>query len=330
MTRAQTASMYASEPSMSATYDSNVEQDSGKSGNGCLFNFCCFLLILLLLAGIAAAITMGVDGSKEQPGGRAAADRPAASSGANPVSGGKEGSVKSFNWCGSNKKKAVLSFDDGPSVTATPNVLADLKKTGLVATFFVSPAVDGPPDSAKCALIERILEDGHSLQSHSWDHQDFANLTDVQVVDNLSRNKEWVTKCAGSQVDKLDFNMFRPPYGSLDYARAQYISNELGYTIATWNLETEDFRGGLKEDIVERIKDKYAQLIPDKQGSVIILMHDKTYVEGGSIGAIPMIQRYFDRLGYEFITAGECYNKCDQYVDFCKMDGVWPGVFEQP
>jgi peptidoglycan/xylan/chitin deacetylase (PgdA/CDA1 family) len=341
------ANQYESETSMSATYATVEGGATTSSGRGCFFNFCCFLLIILLLGAIATAITMGVDGSKHgnsaapssrnsptpsaSTGGETLPESNGASKAAfNPSSGGKEGTVKSFNWCGKNQKMAVLTFDDGPSVTATPNVLVDLKETGIKATFFMSPAVDGTPDSAKCNLVERILADGHSVQSHSWDHKDFANLTDVQVVANLNKNKEWLTSCAGNQIDNLNLNMFRPPYGSLDYVRAQYISNELGYTIATWNIETEDFRGGNADDIVQRIDDKYQQLIPDKKGSVIILMHDKTYIEGGSIGAIKGIKRYFDKLGYTFGTAGECYSGCDEYTDFCKMDGVWPGVFEQP
>lgn len=317
-----------------SNYDHGADDNNGDaaSASSMLVHFCWCISLFVILCVVVTFVTLQADSNRHtreksangSTSGADGADR------RNAASGGREGSVKSFNWCGNHKHMAVLTFDDGPSVTATPNVLRDLQSTGVVGTFFMSPAVDGTPDDAKCALVEKILEEGHAVQSHSWDHVDFANLTDAQVVDNLHKNKDWLTRCAGAQAARLDVNMFRPPYGSLDYARAQYISNELGYTIATWNMETEDFRGGLKHDIVERIRGKYEQMIPDRQGSVVILMHDKTYVEGGSLGAIPLIKEYFDRLGYEFATAAQCYDKCDDDVTFCKMDGVWPGVFEQP
>ncbi|CEP01886.1 hypothetical protein PBRA_008829 [Plasmodiophora brassicae] len=324
------------EPSYSvASYDENEGRDS--RDGFCWKQFCCALVCFMLMLASAAMIYIIVDNNQDsEPRSGSAASSSAmggtstGAHGKNPVSGGKEGTVKSFNWCGANKRLAVLTFDDGPSPIATPNVLSDLKNTGIKATFFMSPAADGEPDASKCDLVKRILADGHSVQSHSWDHVDFMRLNDQEVTANLNKNKQWLKDCAGDQADKLEANMFRPPFGSLDYTRAQFVSNELGYTIATWNLDSEDFRGGNASAVMDRIHEKYTQMVPDKQGSVIILMHDKMYTEKGTLGAIPMIKKYFDKLGYSFGTAPQCYNKCDEYVDFCKMEGVWPGVFEQP
>lgn len=78
-----------------------------------------------------------------------------------------------------------------------------------------------------------ILKDGHSVQSHSWNHVSFLNLTDWEVKENLAKNRAWIEKCAGDQRSKLSLTQFRPPYGNLDYVRAQFISNELDYTIGT-------------------------------------------------------------------------------------------------
>ena len=100
--------------------------------------------------------------------------------------------------------------------------------------------------------------------------------------------------------------------------------------IATWNIETQDHLGGDKNAIIDRIDSKYNELVPEGDESVVILMHDKKYVEGGSLGAIPLIKGYFDNLGYEFINTEECYDKCDDYVSFCRMQNVWPGTYESP
>lgn len=318
---------YNSEPSYSASYDSNSSAPAG--GGFCWKQFCCALICFILLLAAAAMIYVVIDGNRATSKTEAGTTRKSPTT--NPSSGGREGPVRSFNWCGQHKKKLVLTFDDGPSATATPNVLADLAQISAKGTFFVTPAVDGEPDSAKCAMVEKILAEGHQIKLHSYKHDDYMGKVDVDVTEDLKKTRDWVEKCAGSQKDKLKLDMFRPPYGSLDYIRAQFISNELGYTIATWNLDTEDFRGGNATFLIERIGDKYAQLIPDGQGSVVMLMHDKTYVQGGSIGLIPMVKKFFaDQRGYDLITADECYDGCDGTLSFCKMDGVWPGAFEQP
>jgi len=250
---------------------------------------------MALLVGACALVYIVVDGNRAQAAKKTGVDQSSTgrAAGRNTVSGGKEGTVKAFNWCGANKKMAVFTFDDGPSVKGTPNVLRDLAAVGAKGTFFLSPAVNGEPDATQCDLVKRILDEGHSVQSHSWDHKDFMTMTDKQVTDNLKKNRYWIERCAGSSIDKLKLNTFRPPFGSLDYVRAQYISNELGYKIATWNMETEDYKGGNATSIMGNVNEKYAQLIPDGQESVIILMHDHVYTETGSLGLLPQLVKFF-------------------------------------
>lgn len=77
---------------------------------------------MLLLGGTAALIYKVVEGSHD--GG----DDSKSNDNVNTLSGGREGPVRAFNFCGSKKRKAVLTFDDGPSVEATPNVLKDLRQ----------------------------------------------------------------------------------------------------------------------------------------------------------------------------------------------------------
>jgi peptidoglycan/xylan/chitin deacetylase (PgdA/CDA1 family) len=325
--------MARDELSISGSVDSNATKAPVAGAKFCWKQFCCALIFLSLLIGACAIIYIVVDGNSSHSSivkKNGADQSPIRGNGRNVVSGGKEGTVKAFNWCGANKKMAVLTFDDGPSVAGTPNVLRDLAALGAKGTFFVSPAVNGEPDASQCDLIKRILDEGHSVQSHSWDHKDFMNLNDQQVTMNLQKNKAWIEKCAGSSIDKLTLSTFRPPFGSLDFVRAQFISNELGYKIATWNMETEDYKGGNATTIMGNVTEKYTQLIPDGQESVIVLMHDKSYVDGGAIGLLPLLVNYFDKKGYTFGTTDQCYEKCDPYVDFCKMEGLLPGVFEQP
>ncbi len=63
--------------------------------------------------------------------------------------------------------EVVLTFDDGPHPTATPRVLDLLAKHGLVATFFVVGANIRP---GTYGMLRRMVAEGHSLGSHSYNH----------------------------------------------------------------------------------------------------------------------------------------------------------------
>ena len=60
----------------------------------------------------------------------------------------------------------VLTFDDGPWPTTTPNVLNTLKAECVRATFFLlGRNVDANP-----AIARRALAEGHTLGHHSYSH----------------------------------------------------------------------------------------------------------------------------------------------------------------
>lgn len=147
--------------------------------------------------------------------------------------------LESYNWCG-NRKVVALTFDDGPEPSTTPALLAALKRHDVKATFFMSPAVNGPPNNQHCVLVKDVLKHGHSVQSHSYDHSNYMDKDGSGIQANLETNHQWLKKCADGK--KLSLSQFRPPFGSLDVARAKFAS-DLGYTLATWNIESLDYTG---------------------------------------------------------------------------------------
>ena len=66
----------------------------------------------------------------------------------------------------SNKKIAYLTFDDGPTTTATSKVLDILKSENVKATFFVlGKHVKENPD-----LVKRAYQEGHYIANHGYSH----------------------------------------------------------------------------------------------------------------------------------------------------------------
>lgn len=75
----------------------------------------------------------------------------------------------------------VLTFDDGPHPTATPRVLDMLAERRLPATFFL---VGRNISRDTYPLVQRMVQDGHTLASHSYSH-------DVKMT-NVASPKETV------------------------------------------------------------------------------------------------------------------------------------------
>lgn len=60
----------------------------------------------------------------------------------------------------------ALSVDDGPMPDSTPQLLALMRQHGAQATFFVS----GIRASRAPALVRAMVEEGHEVFGHGWEH----------------------------------------------------------------------------------------------------------------------------------------------------------------
>jgi hypothetical protein len=82
------------------------------------------------------------------------------------------------------KREVVLTFDDGPHPYATPRVLKLLQQHRFVATFFV---VGHSINKKTFPLLKRMVAEGHSLGSHSYNHD-----VDMGFSDFGDRSVEYV------------------------------------------------------------------------------------------------------------------------------------------
>src|SRR5579872_6766008 len=104
---------------------------------------------------------------------------------------------------GGGDGRVALTFDDGPSPTTTPRVLALLDKLGLRATFFVTGSeVDAYP-----GLVEDIRAASHDVETHGMEH-----------AHHLLRGPGWVLADTARAVEGLRAvgvtpRYLRPPYG---------------------------------------------------------------------------------------------------------------------
>lgn len=163
-----------------------------------------------------------------------------------------------------------ISFDDGPVVGSTKNLLAALTKEGIRATFFVV----GTHISDDPTLINNIANGGHSIQSHSWEHQDFTNVEKEAALIDLAQNQGLITG-----LTRVKPQFYRPPYGNTSEGMVG-AETTLGLTEVLWTVDTLDWDGRSAQSIIDAVKTV-------KPGG-FILMHDGYK---NTVSAIPGIAK---------------------------------------
>lgn len=154
-------------------------------------------------------------------------------------------------------RRVALTFDDGPDADATPQVLDELERLGVVATFFVLGAeVQRTPD-----LARRILAGGHELGLHGYAHPRYDLIDAEQAREDLERGLEAIGSATGVRP-----TWFRPPYGKLS-AESHGLCRSLGLQIAYWSAWGLDWEEIGAEQIA-------TETISSLRPGAIVLLHD--------------------------------------------------------
>ena len=183
----------------------------------------------------------------------------------------------------------ALTFDDGPSSTVTPGLIATLRRLDVPATFFmVGERVAAAPATARA--VERS---GFLVSNHTYHHEDLRTLGRDQIIATIN-DTDRALRSAGLHPTRL----FRPPYGSVDahvYAaiRATHLRPVL------WDVDPRDWESGNADQIATRILD---QLHP---GNEIVLQHDGVANSPSSVAAVPRVVREARRRGFCFVALDE-------------------------
>jgi peptidoglycan/xylan/chitin deacetylase (PgdA/CDA1 family) len=122
--------------------------------------------------------------------------------------------------------RLAITFDDGPG-PSTALVLDALAKEDARATFFVlGRQVDRHPE-----LVRRMVEEGHQIASHGYDHGILIFRGPGYVIDQLRRTEDAVANAAG---ERAMTGLFRAPHGFRGPATA-LAARRAGYRVAAWS-----------------------------------------------------------------------------------------------
>ncbi|MBR6191038.1 MAG: polysaccharide deacetylase family protein [Prevotella sp.] len=172
-----------------------------------------------------------------------------------------------------------LTFDDGPIPESTPYILDILKEFNIKATFFVvGENVKRHPE-----LYQRIIDEGHRVGNHTYNHIGSLRHYISTYMDN-------VEKCNAL----IHSDLFRPPHGWMWISAYNLLRRH--YKVVMWDLVTRDYSHLLNAFDVLRNVVLYA-----RNGS-IITFHDSLKSIEKLRYALPASLRYLQDQGFEFKT----------------------------
>ncbi len=201
-----------------------------------------------------------------------------------------------------------LTFDDGPTLSDTRELLDVLDLYGVKAAFFVTgEAVRKYPESAR-----EIASRGHLLGCHSVSHNYEKIYANAAALEAEMIEWENIIKDAGIPLKE---KLFRFPGGSVGSYLTAYkrqtmteMLTQRGYHIYDWNVVTNDSLLKLRPEgtntydyIRETFAETLASCVRENRGKsgapVIILMHE-TVPE--TVDLMPWLLEYLIGEGYTF------------------------------
>ena len=176
----------------------------------------------------------------------------------------------------------------------TGEVLDILKKNGIYATFFVlGEHVEAHPE-----LLKRIVEEGHTVGNHTYDHV-YKELYGGfgEFAKQIVKTETALQEAAGIRT-----RLVRAPGGTFGNFDQSYFDamNGAGYTLFDWTVDSGDsVRLGVPaSEIVSNIHQSKLS------HETIVLLHDsQSHAE--SVKALPEIIQYYKNKGYTFAALTE-------------------------
>ncbi|MFN8081046.1 MAG: polysaccharide deacetylase family protein [Kineosporiaceae bacterium] len=152
-----------------------------------------------------------------------------------------------------------LTYDDGPDPEHTPQILAELRRRDVRATFFVLvEAAERHPQ-----LVRDLLAEGHEVGLHGIDHTLLTTVSWREAARAVRQGRRRLERVTGERV-----RLYRPTYGI--QGPAQYLAARLaGLEVVFWTAWAQDWLQEPAESIA-------ARAVTAGHPGAILLLHDTT------------------------------------------------------
>lgn len=173
-------------------------------------------------------------------------------------------------------RSVVLTFDDGPDPTWTPEILTVLREHDVHAMFFVC----GEMASYFPDVLRRAADEGHIIGNHTWTHPELPTLTPAKIKNEMERTSELIEKTTGAAP-----SWFRAPYGAWNKQTFE-LGAALGMEPLAWTVDTLDWTRPGTDKIVRTV-------LGGAKPGVVVLSHDGGGKRDQSVAAL---RRYLPEL----------------------------------
>jgi peptidoglycan-N-acetylglucosamine deacetylase len=196
------------------------------------------------------------------------------------------------------ERKIALTFDDGPTLPCTKELVAAMNDMNVKGTFFcVGFNVACNPD-----LVQQMFAAGHVIGNHSQFHRRSGSLRPGGKGRHIGESEQAISEVIGCRP-----RLYRPPWGWLTPWEGSRLTQR-GYTIIGWDVYTLDWK--MPEPDGVKVAEKAQQ---ETQPGSILLFHDGVAMQNQwnkkeTTRAICHLVPKLRAEGYEFVTVPELLN----------------------
>ncbi len=186
-------------------------------------------------------------------------------------------------YCVENDKKQIaISFDAAWGNDDTETLINILAEYQVPATFFVVGAwVDKYPESVKQLSVA-----GHRIENHSNTHPHMPQLSNSQMIDELTTCNEKIASVTGRTP-----TLFRCPYGDYNNPTIEAVNSTNMHCIQ-WSVDSMDWKeNATAESIANRVIKKA------HDGAIVLFHNDADFTPA----ALPTILKTLKEEGYQFV-----------------------------
>ena len=219
---------------------------------------------------------------------------------------------------GYRPKLIALTIDDGPAEEYTDDILDELKRHGVKATFFLI----GENAERYPQLVRRIWNEGHEIGNHSYTHPNIGAISERQALFELT-----ATQRVFQSLLRRSTLLFRPPYNadaeptSMEEVQPVMYASKWNYVVVgeyidpqDWNTDTVDEHGVRHRRTAEEMLTSVLQQLNEEKGSSILL-HDGGGDRSETVRLIPMLITELTKRGYKFVTVSDLIGSTREQVN---------------
>ncbi|MCP4139796.1 MAG: polysaccharide deacetylase family protein [Chloroflexi bacterium] len=175
-----------------------------------------------------------------------------------------------------------LSFDDGPSIQWTEDILNILDEYDAKATFFII----GEKAKEHPEVIHAIEKGGHSIGHHSWAHTSLNGIGFDAFANEVRLTNAVLPNGAAACI--------RLPFADEGYYTEDHAAN-LGLEIIWWDIDPLDWQSPGQKSIENTV-------LSEVEDEAIILLHDGGGNRSQTVAALENIMQELNAQGYRFET----------------------------